>query len=336
MILAAKEEMHVFPLAACVPSELTGNSYPGHRQPSAVLHQAIAYSKPLYAPGLPTCLYDKGIRSRCTGKERDAESGLDYFGARYFSGAQGRFTSADQPFNDQYPADPQSWNLYAYVRNNPLKFTDFNGEDCVYTNNFSTNGSVTVESGNCSQKGGTFVDGTIDTKSVTYDARSNSLGYTYTNAAAGTGGAGTIGLPDAPTDQLSPGVAAMLHDAGSRASRDTSTFMISSAMLATAYISTYATPAVLAFMADEFGTAGTLANKIHHIFDNAQHNLSGLVQQYGSPAAAYAALEKATAEHVLSKGLTGQFEEVVNVGGSNVTVRGAVVNGVVKIGTAFK
>jgi RHS repeat-associated protein len=29
-----------------------------------------------------------------TGKERDAETGLDYFGARYYSGAQARFTSA--------------------------------------------------------------------------------------------------------------------------------------------------------------------------------------------------------------------------------------------------
>jgi RHS repeat-associated protein len=33
-----------------------------------------------------------------TGKERDAESGLDYFGARYFVAAQGRFTSTD-PLN---------------------------------------------------------------------------------------------------------------------------------------------------------------------------------------------------------------------------------------------
>jgi RHS repeat-associated protein len=130
MILAAKEEMHVFPLAACVPSELTENSYQGHRPSRAVMHQALAYSKPLHAPGLPTCLYDKGIRSRCTGKERDAESGLDYFGARYFSGAQGRFTSADAPFADQHAEDPQSWNLYGYVRNNPLKNTDPNGTDC--------------------------------------------------------------------------------------------------------------------------------------------------------------------------------------------------------------
>ena len=64
---------------------------------------------------------------RFTGKERDTESGLDYFGARYYSGAQGRFTSADEPFADQSPDDPQSWNLYSYVRNQPLSFVDPSG-----------------------------------------------------------------------------------------------------------------------------------------------------------------------------------------------------------------
>jgi RHS repeat-associated protein len=38
------------------------------------------------------------ISHRFTGKERDEETGLDHFGARYFSGAQGRFTSADPIF----------------------------------------------------------------------------------------------------------------------------------------------------------------------------------------------------------------------------------------------
>jgi RHS repeat-associated protein len=55
------------------------------------------------------------------------ETGLDYFGARYFSGAQGRFTSPDKPFADQHPSDPQSWNLYSYTRNNPLRFVDLDG-----------------------------------------------------------------------------------------------------------------------------------------------------------------------------------------------------------------
>ncbi len=63
-----------------------------------------------------------------TGKERDAETGLDFFGARYFSAAQGRFTSPDAPFADQHPANPQSWNLYSYARNNPLRYVDDDGE----------------------------------------------------------------------------------------------------------------------------------------------------------------------------------------------------------------
>ena len=67
-----------------------------------------------------------------TSKERDAETGLDWFGSRYMSSAQGRFTSPDKPFADQDPDDPQSWNLYSYVRNNPLKFVDETGREIVY------------------------------------------------------------------------------------------------------------------------------------------------------------------------------------------------------------
>jgi RHS repeat-associated protein len=65
-----------------------------------------------------------------TSKERDVNSGLDYFGARYFSGAQGRWTSPDQPFADQHPEDPQSWDMYGYVRNNPLAHFDPDGKQC--------------------------------------------------------------------------------------------------------------------------------------------------------------------------------------------------------------
>ena len=77
-----------------------------------------------------------GPTQKFTGKERDAETGLDYFGARYFSGAQGRMTSPDAPFADQLAADPQSWNLYAYARNNPLKFVDPTG---LNSSNVQTN-----------------------------------------------------------------------------------------------------------------------------------------------------------------------------------------------------
>jgi RHS repeat-associated protein len=65
-----------------------------------------------------------GVRQKFTSKERDIETGLDYFLARYYSSTQGRFTSADEPLADQNEDDPQSWNLYPYVGNNPLRFTD--------------------------------------------------------------------------------------------------------------------------------------------------------------------------------------------------------------------
>jgi len=62
-----------------------------------------------------------------TGHERDGESGLDYMGARYYTSVSGRFMSPDLPFIDQNPANPQSWNLYHYARNNPLAYTDPTG-----------------------------------------------------------------------------------------------------------------------------------------------------------------------------------------------------------------
>jgi RHS repeat-associated protein len=71
-----------------------------------------------------------------TGKERDWETGLDYFGARYFSAAQGRFTTADWsavPQATPYAnlVDPQTLNLYTYVRNNPLSKRDLDGHVCA-------------------------------------------------------------------------------------------------------------------------------------------------------------------------------------------------------------
>jgi RHS repeat-associated protein len=62
-----------------------------------------------------------------TGKERDSKSGLDNFGARYGASSMGRFMSPDPFYHDSHVADPQSWNEYAYARNNPLSRTDPDG-----------------------------------------------------------------------------------------------------------------------------------------------------------------------------------------------------------------
>jgi len=67
------------------------------------------------------------VRQKFTLKERDNETGLDYFLARYYSSTQGRFTNPDAPFADQFPQNPQSWNLYSYTRNNPVRVADSDG-----------------------------------------------------------------------------------------------------------------------------------------------------------------------------------------------------------------
>ena len=71
------------------------------------------------------------------GKERDTESNLDYFPARYYNSNLGRFMSPDSgadatlgvpvPFAEL--ENPQSLNLYSYVRNNPLSLTDPDGQN---------------------------------------------------------------------------------------------------------------------------------------------------------------------------------------------------------------
>ena len=77
-------------------------------------------------------------RLKFTGKERDSESGLDHFGKRYYGSSLGRFMSVDphdfvvsdarnpKKFRSDL-LDPQGWNRYAYVTNNPLKFADWEG-----------------------------------------------------------------------------------------------------------------------------------------------------------------------------------------------------------------
>lgn len=80
-----------------------------------------------------------------TGKERDQESQLDYFGARYYGSTMGRWMSPDNGI-DQNKEDPQSWNLYSYVRNNPVNRVDPNGRLTIIvpgtgwsSNNWNTN-----------------------------------------------------------------------------------------------------------------------------------------------------------------------------------------------------
>jgi RHS repeat-associated protein len=146
---------------------LAENSRQGFETYSGTVQQGFEVAISSTSLGISNPLYDGRVRSRCTGKERDTESGLDYFEARYYGSSMGRFMSPD-PTGLQYAdiKNPQSFNLYSYVRNNPLMYIDPTGKECVwddgsYDSNDDKDTSGVDQSGShtgCSGQGGTWVN----------------------------------------------------------------------------------------------------------------------------------------------------------------------------------
>jgi RHS repeat-associated protein len=93
-----------------------------------------------------------------TGKERDTESGLDNFGARYFGSTMGRFMSPDydtEPDTVPYAEfeNPQTLNLYAYGRNSPMVYNDPDGHDVSVCDNSGKCNTVSNDAYTAAQKG---------------------------------------------------------------------------------------------------------------------------------------------------------------------------------------
>ncbi len=96
------------------------------------LHPGITWSNSTTALGLRGARLETRVRSRCNGKERDSESNLDNFGARYLASSLGRFMTPDWAARaTAVPyavfGDPQTLNLYTYVENAPLNRIDADG-----------------------------------------------------------------------------------------------------------------------------------------------------------------------------------------------------------------
>ena len=93
--------------------------------------------------------YDPSLKY--SGKQRDAESELDYFGARYYDRAHYRFLSVDPVLSyENAVSNPQRWSLYSYCVNNPISGVDPDGRDTVIsifriaTNEKGTSGMIFV------------------------------------------------------------------------------------------------------------------------------------------------------------------------------------------------
>jgi RHS repeat-associated protein len=123
------------PLLAAMP-QLSEKLHQGVPSSNPALYLGHEVCKSTTALGLRAALHLERVKSRSTGKERDTESGNDYFGARYYASSMGRFMSpdwSDSPSAVPYAhlENPQSLNLYSYVLNNPLRGTDADGHECT-------------------------------------------------------------------------------------------------------------------------------------------------------------------------------------------------------------
>jgi len=125
--------------SARIPDGLLAAMRPGGEKPhqglpsrNPGLHQGPTVCNSTTALGLQAAAVLNRVGSCSTGKERDSESGNDYFGARYYASSMGRFMSPDwsakvAPVPYAKLDNPQTLNLYAYVGNNPLRYVDADG-----------------------------------------------------------------------------------------------------------------------------------------------------------------------------------------------------------------
>ncbi len=120
---------------------------------------------------MQTCTNTDQSPLHFTGNERDPETNLDHTDFRQYSSTIGRWTTPDPGgLAVVDPTNPQSWNRYAYVLNNPLAYVDPTGLTCyivtIDENGFYSSEETGLDEGDCRKAGGTWVDGGVTTVTV--------------------------------------------------------------------------------------------------------------------------------------------------------------------------
>jgi RHS repeat-associated protein len=121
---------------------------------------------------------DSGISThKFTGKERDSETSLDHTQFRQYTSSLARWITPDPAgLAAADPSNPQSWNRYAYVLNNPLRAIDPTGLDCLFLNdagNGVEDNAPELDAGDCGAQGGVYFAGTVDPNSIQFDPNSD-------------------------------------------------------------------------------------------------------------------------------------------------------------------
>jgi RHS repeat-associated protein len=131
---------------------------------------------------------------RFTGQERDGEAGLDYFNARSLQARTGRMNRPDPLFGNAL-TNPQRWNRYAYVLDNPLTFTDPTGLDasngCTTTMVKNALGVVTCPGGSSQGSDSAGTDGT-DLSAAAREGMSDLMAGQF--GSTGGGDSGVVGV----------------------------------------------------------------------------------------------------------------------------------------------
>ncbi len=160
------------------------------------------------------------LKHKYTGQEEDGETGLYYYGARYYDPNLARFISPDSIVPDH--TDPQSLNRYSYCINNPLLYVDPTGNSPSWTWNDSSSSSSS--SGHNYQSlwsnNNSYIFNTsyMDSSSISLDSYSYGISSfsnqtsSYGSFSAGNYGIGSSGLSSFSLDlnsyagepQLSP------------------------------------------------------------------------------------------------------------------------------------
>ena len=288
-----------------------------------------------------------GMRQQFTGQQRDDETGLDYFWARYMSPPVARFASIDPGMAGAKLAFPQTWNAYSYVRNNPLRYTDPTGMT-------EEDGDPTDSEGFCedpSNEQAEICGGGGGPELEACSADFCATGVSSGEAAQPVGPAPVI----VPTAVMSPLPVRLpwpapfpTHtgmDSNPGPILDVISVIVSggaAAVASTLFRSlSFKKAAQLSAKVAIRSRASPKDMKFAHIFD-AKHGLDPLVRQFGGREATFDAVGEAAVRHLNSlspddfSGLVNQNGVVggivIDVGGHNINVTGAIINDVFNIG----